>query len=163
MDRVQGILDRTIQGGAELLIGGKSDNRDGGLYFEPMILANCEQGVEIMRDEIFGPVAPVQAFHDLDEAIAKANDSVYGLTSSIFTTNLATAMRTCKEIKFGETYITEKTSRRCRASTPGGASRALAGPTSSMGFTNSPKSPLCICKPDDARRRFIQWAGALPS
>jgi lactaldehyde dehydrogenase/glycolaldehyde dehydrogenase len=58
-----------------------------------------------MQREIFGPVAPIHVFHDLDEAIDKANDSSYGLTSSIYTSDIGTAMRACNEIRFGETYI----------------------------------------------------------
>jgi lactaldehyde dehydrogenase/glycolaldehyde dehydrogenase len=61
--------------------------------------------MEIIRREVFGPVVPVVTFHDMDEAIALANDSEYGLTSSIYTRDLATAMKACREIRFGETYI----------------------------------------------------------
>ena len=57
------------------------------------------------RREIFGPVIPVVTFDDLDEAIAFANDSDYGLTSSIYTRDLNVALRACQEIRFGETYI----------------------------------------------------------
>ena len=59
----------------------------------------------IIREEIFGPVVPVVAFDDLDQAIAYANDSEYGLTSSIYTNDLNQAMRACRDLHFGETYI----------------------------------------------------------
>jgi lactaldehyde dehydrogenase / glycolaldehyde dehydrogenase len=94
-----------VKSGAELLIGGHADNRNGGNYFEPTVLLNCKQEMEIMQAEIFGPVAPISTFGDLDEAITKANDSSYGLTSSIYTTDLKTAMRASAELRFGETYI----------------------------------------------------------
>lgn len=58
-----------------------------------------------MQEEVFGPVLPVATFNTLDEAIAMANDSEYGLTSSIFTRDLNVAMRALKQLKFGETYI----------------------------------------------------------
>jgi lactaldehyde dehydrogenase/glycolaldehyde dehydrogenase len=58
-----------------------------------------------MREEIFGPVLPISTFKTLDEAIEKANDCDFGLTSSIYTTDYDTAMRALNEIKFGETYI----------------------------------------------------------
>ena len=61
--------------------------------------------MEIIQEEIFGPVLPIMTFETLDEAIALANDSEFGLTSSIYTQNIDVAMRACKEIKFGETYI----------------------------------------------------------
>ena len=58
-----------------------------------------------MREEIFGPVMPVMTFKTLDEAIAYANDSIYGLTSSIHTQNMDVAMKAMNEIRFGETYV----------------------------------------------------------
>jgi len=59
----------------------------------------------IVQQETFGPVLPVIAFRTLDEAIALANDSEYGLTSSLFTENLNTAMQALKKLRFGETYV----------------------------------------------------------
>jgi lactaldehyde dehydrogenase / glycolaldehyde dehydrogenase len=56
-------------------------------------------------EEIFGPVVPVHVIDDLDEAVAKANDSDYGLTSSIYTRDLKTAMKASSDLKFGETHI----------------------------------------------------------
>lgn len=58
-----------------------------------------------MHEEVFGPVLPVATFNTLEEAIAMANDSEYGLTSSIYTSNINTAMKALKQLKFGETYI----------------------------------------------------------
>ena len=104
-DKVQAMVDRAVAGGATVTAGGKRDGRDGGSFFQPTVLSGCRVGSEIMRDEIFGPVAPVQIFGDFDEAIAYANDSDYGLTSSIYTTSLATAMRAVEDLHFGETYI----------------------------------------------------------
>ena len=61
--------------------------------------------LNFMHEEIFGPVLPIATFETFEEALEMANDCDYGLTSSIFTQNLDLAMRACKEIKFGETYI----------------------------------------------------------
>lgn len=61
--------------------------------------------MEIMRKEIFGPVLPIQIVDSAEEAIALSNDSDYGLTSSIFTNDLNTAMRASRDLRFGETYI----------------------------------------------------------
>ncbi|STV71716.1 aldehyde dehydrogenase A [Klebsiella michiganensis] len=58
-----------------------------------------------MHEETFGPVLPVVAFDTLEEALAMANDSDYGLTSSIYTRDLNVAMKAIKGLKFGETYI----------------------------------------------------------
>jgi lactaldehyde dehydrogenase / glycolaldehyde dehydrogenase len=105
VDRVQAMVDRAVLEGARVEAGGSADTTSPGCFFKPTVLANCEQGMEIMRQEIFGPVAPVSVFHDLDEVIAKANDCEYGLTSSIYTRDLRTAMRASNELLFGETYI----------------------------------------------------------
>jgi lactaldehyde dehydrogenase / glycolaldehyde dehydrogenase len=105
VEKVSGMVQRAVAEGAQLVTGGHADNRGGGSYFEPTVLINCRHGTEIMREEIFGPVAPISIVHDLDEAIAYANDSSYGLTSSIYTSDFKTAMRASAELKFGETYI----------------------------------------------------------
>jgi lactaldehyde dehydrogenase/glycolaldehyde dehydrogenase len=105
VERVQSMVDRAIGEGARVEAGGRADDTRGGFFFPPTVLANCDQGMEIMHQEIFGPVAPVSVFHDLDEAIVKANDCEYGLTSSIYTRDLRNAMRASNELQFGETYI----------------------------------------------------------
>jgi lactaldehyde dehydrogenase/glycolaldehyde dehydrogenase len=61
--------------------------------------------MRVSERELFGPVVMVNTIDDLDEGIANANDSEYGLTSSIFTTNLNAALRAVSELKFGETYV----------------------------------------------------------
>ena len=71
----------------------------------PPCSPTVKQEMEIIRREIFGPVLPIVTFDDMDEAIAYANDSDFGLTSSIYTRDLNIALRACQEIRFGETYI----------------------------------------------------------
>ncbi|WP_410260560.1 aldehyde dehydrogenase family protein, partial [Klebsiella pneumoniae] len=68
-------------------------------------LLDVRQEMDIIHEETFGPVLPVVAFSTLDEALAMANDSDYGLTSSIYTRDLNVAMKAIKGLKFGETYI----------------------------------------------------------
>jgi len=104
-EKVDQLVASAKSQGAEVVTGGRRADREGGYYYEPTVVANCGQDMDIIRKEIFGPVAPVVRFDDLDEAIAMANDSDYGLTSSIYTRDLNTAMRACREIRFGETYI----------------------------------------------------------
>ena len=58
-----------------------------------------------MREEIFGPVMPIKTFASIDEALTLANDSPYGLTATLYTTNYATALRFANEIECGELYI----------------------------------------------------------
>lgn len=104
-EKVERLVDGAVGEGATLVTGGKRAPSDTGYYYEPTVLADCRQDMEIIHKEIFGPVVPVVRFDDLDQAIDYANDSQYGLTSSIYTSNIEVAMRACNEIRFGETYI----------------------------------------------------------
>lgn len=105
LDKVDRMVRTAIEEGAEVLTGGKRSDRAVGHFYEPTVLGGCRQEMEIVREEIFGPIIPIVTFEDLDEAIAYANDSDYGLTSSIYTESIDIAMRACNEIKAGETYI----------------------------------------------------------
>lgn len=103
--KVDSLVHSAIKAGGTVVTGGRRASLDSGYYYEPTVVADCRQDMEIVRREIFGPVVPVVKFDDLDEAIAYANDSDYGLTSSIYTRDLNTALRACQDIRFGETYI----------------------------------------------------------
>jgi len=91
--------------GADILCGGKRADIDTGFYYEPTVVAGCKQEMDIVTNEIFGPVAPIVVFDDLDEAFTMANDTEFGLTSSIFSQDLNEAMHAVDKLKFGETYI----------------------------------------------------------
>jgi lactaldehyde dehydrogenase/glycolaldehyde dehydrogenase len=103
--KVERLVGSALQAGATLSTGGKRGQGDGGFYYEPTVLTGCRQEMDVIRQEIFGPVIPVVEVNDLDEAITLANDSDYGLTSSIYTRDLNVALRACQEIRFGETYV----------------------------------------------------------
>lgn len=93
-----------VKQGARIETGGKRvGNR--GFFFAPTLLTNVRQDMAIVQEETFGPVLPVIPFTTLEEAIALANDSEYGLTSSLFTRDLNLTMKALKELKFGETYV----------------------------------------------------------
>lgn len=103
-ERVLSLVQDAKSKGAEILTGGRIIDRPGH-FFEPTVLMNCNASMNVMRQETFGPVLPLQVVESLDEAISFANDTEYGLTSSIFTTNLNAAMKACRELRFGETYV----------------------------------------------------------
>lgn len=104
VDKVAAFVDSARKQGAQLLTGGKVADRVG-FHYEPTVLMGCSPDMDVMRNEVFGPVLPIQVVEDLDEAIALANDSEYGLTSSVFTRDLNAAMKASRELRFGETYI----------------------------------------------------------
>jgi lactaldehyde dehydrogenase / glycolaldehyde dehydrogenase len=104
-NKVEHLVGSAVEAGAQIRTGGRRGQGDKGYYYEPTVITGVKQEMEIVRKEVFGPVIPVIEFDGLDEAIAYANDSDYGLTSSIYTRDLNVALRACQEIRFGETYI----------------------------------------------------------
>lgn len=104
-EKIDAMVVRAKAEGAEVLTGGKKADMPTGYFYEPTVLVNCRQDMEIVRKEIFGPVIPVLPFTEYEEAIALANDCEYGLTSSVFTKNINTTMQAIKDLKFGETYV----------------------------------------------------------
>lgn len=105
LEKIKVLVQSALDQGAEVATGGKAADLGTGNYYEPTVLVNCRQDMDIMRKEIFGPVLPVTIVDGLDEAIALANDSEYGLTSSIYTKSLTNMMQACNELTFGETYV----------------------------------------------------------
>jgi lactaldehyde dehydrogenase/glycolaldehyde dehydrogenase len=103
--KVEKLVGGAVAAGATVVTGGHRAPGEGGHYFQPTVLSGCRQDMEIVQKEVFGPVIPVVKFDDLKQAIDFANDSDYGLTSSIYTRDLDVALRACQEIRFGETYI----------------------------------------------------------
>lgn len=103
--KVAAMVKRARDDGAEVATGGQPVDLGTGYHYEPTVLINCRRDMEIMRKEIFGPVLPIQVVDSLEEAIQLANDSEYGLTSSIYTNDLNSAMRACRDLRFGETYV----------------------------------------------------------
>ncbi|AOR61032.1 aldehyde dehydrogenase [Pectobacterium parmentieri] len=104
LQRVENKVAKAVSQGAKVLLGGKRESGTG-YFYPPTLLVNIKQEMPIMHEEVFGPVLPVATFDTLEDAIAMANDSEYGLTSSIYTQNINTAMKALKGLKFGETYI----------------------------------------------------------
>lgn len=103
-DDVDRKVNHAIEQGATLYYGGgKAEGK--GYFYNPTILSDCNNDMDIMHEETFGPVLPVATFTDLDEAIRLANDCEYGLTSSCYTRDLNKAFKIMRGLSFGETYI----------------------------------------------------------
>jgi lactaldehyde dehydrogenase / glycolaldehyde dehydrogenase len=105
LDKVAAMVEQARRDGATIVTGGKRADIPGGFHYEPTLIVDARADMDIMRKEIFGPVLPIQVVDSLEEAIALSNDSDLGLTSSIFTSNINSAMKAVRELRFGETYI----------------------------------------------------------
>ncbi|MAY42881.1 MULTISPECIES: aldehyde dehydrogenase [unclassified Neptuniibacter] len=105
LDKVAAMVETAKEQGATVTTGGAIADQDTGFHYQPTVLSNCTADMEIMNKEIFGAVLPIQVVKDLDEAIAHANASEYGLTSSIFTRDLNETMKAIRELDYGETYV----------------------------------------------------------
>jgi len=102
---VEQMVEDAKKDGAEVATGGGRIETDKGYFYKPTVLTNVTEDMEIMKNEIFGPVIPITTFKTLDEAIEKGNDTEYGLSSSVYTEDLNEAMKVINELKFGETFV----------------------------------------------------------
>jgi phenylacetaldehyde dehydrogenase len=104
LDRVSGYVGQGVRDGARVVSGG-SRVGERGYFFEPTVLVDVHQSMTVMREEIFGPVLGVMPFSDTDQAVALANDSSYGLASSIWTRNGALAHSVARKLRAGRVGI----------------------------------------------------------
>jgi succinate-semialdehyde dehydrogenase/glutarate-semialdehyde dehydrogenase len=98
--KVAELVQDAVGRGARALVGGHA--RDGaGYFFDPTVLTDVPDGASLLREEIFGPVAPVKGFADEDEAIAAANDTEYGLVAYVYTRDIKRALRVVERLETG--------------------------------------------------------------
>jgi succinate-semialdehyde dehydrogenase / glutarate-semialdehyde dehydrogenase len=124
------VLARTIEHvedavakGARIVYGGGHEGR----FHEPTILDGVTSDMSIAKEETFGPVAPIMTFGDLDEALAVANETDYGLTAAVFTRSLHDAWHAAEELRHGTVHINETTNYWDQLAPFGGAKKSGAG------------------------------------
>jgi succinate-semialdehyde dehydrogenase/glutarate-semialdehyde dehydrogenase len=98
--KVVALVDDAVAKGAKALVGGGAPD-GAGYFYTPTVLAGVPDDADLLREEIFGPVAPILAFDDEADAVAAANDTEYGLISYVFTTSLDRAIRVAEGITSG--------------------------------------------------------------
>ncbi|WOF22980.1 aldehyde dehydrogenase family protein [Microbacterium betulae] len=103
-ERVEGFLDEGTAQGARVVTGGARVG-DAGTFFPPTVVTGVTNDMRLMREEIFGPVAVVTPFDDLDEVVAWANDSAYGLAASVWTEGLSNAHRVSAALESGTVWV----------------------------------------------------------
>ncbi len=105
-ERTHGFVTRAVAAGATVLTGGEP--LDGpGFYYPPTLIVDADQASEVVQREVFGPVLVAVPFDDEDEAIRLANDTPYGLASSIWSHDVARALRVSHRLDFGVTWIND--------------------------------------------------------
>jgi acyl-CoA reductase-like NAD-dependent aldehyde dehydrogenase len=102
-DRILAWIDEARSAGADVLTGGGLD----GELIKPTVIANAAPDLKVSCQEVFGPVCTVSAYDSLEEAIALANGTPYGLQAGVFTNDLRTALRAASELEFGGVTVNE--------------------------------------------------------
>jgi succinate-semialdehyde dehydrogenase/glutarate-semialdehyde dehydrogenase len=99
-DKVSELVEDATGKGAKVLVGGSA--RDGaGYFFDPTVLSDVPPEANLLKEEIFGPVAPVASFESEEDAVAAANDTEYGLVAYVYTRDIKRALRVCEGLETG--------------------------------------------------------------
>jgi lactaldehyde dehydrogenase/glycolaldehyde dehydrogenase len=139
------MVERAIDDGATLEVGGFIPKGPGHFY-PPTLLTHCRQDMEIVQEEIFGPVLPVLKYSDADEALSLANDHQFGLASVIYTENYRTAMKVANEIEAGEIYINRTPSDPYQGFHAGWKRSGLGGDDGKHGMLEYTQTRLVVLK-----------------
>mgnify|MGYP001126271122 CR=1 FL=1 len=106
-DKVEKYCQVAVQTGAEAVVGGRRPDDMEGFYFKPTILTNVNSGMQIDKEEVFGPVLTLSGFDEPEEALALANETEYGLAAGVYTQSLKRAHWTADRLEAGSVYINQ--------------------------------------------------------
>jgi acyl-CoA reductase-like NAD-dependent aldehyde dehydrogenase len=105
--KVEAQVEAAVAAGAELLVGGDRAGLERGHYYAPAVITGAPASTDLLREETFGPVAPIVPVASLDEAIELANSTPFGLGANVYTRDLETAVRCLREIRAGTVWIND--------------------------------------------------------
>lgn len=117
---VENHVSDAVQHGAQIRVGGQRLDQTQGWFHQPTVITGVDHSMKLMREETFGPVLPIMTFKSEDEAIRLANDSIFGLTASVFTKDIARGRRLAERIEAGTVMINEVVYTHALAQTPWG-------------------------------------------
>ena len=117
---VEDHVSDAVERGAKIRTGGHRLNDSRGWFHQPTVVTGVDHSMKLMRDETFGPVLPIMTFKTDEEAIRLANDSIYGLTASVFTKDIARGRRLAERIDAGTVMVNEVVYTHAVAQTPWG-------------------------------------------
>ncbi|MFN2407612.1 MAG: aldehyde dehydrogenase family protein [Pyrinomonadaceae bacterium] len=149
---VEDHIQDAVEQGARVETGGQRVGSDGGWFHEPTVLTNVDHSMKLMCDETFGPVLPIMTFKNDDEALRLANDSVYGLTASVFTSDIARGRRLAEQIDAGTVMINEVVYTHAIAQTPWGGVKQ-----SGYGRTHGRLGLLELVTPQHIHVNRVPW------
>lgn len=107
LDIIERHLEDAVAKGAKVLVGGKRRAGEAGMFFEPTVLTDVDHSMQVMTEETFGPVVPIMKVRDEEEAVRYANDSRYGLNSSVFTKDLEKGEQIARRIDAGNACVND--------------------------------------------------------
>ena len=105
--KVMDQVEAAVGAGAEVVVGGDSGGRDRGHFYAPAVITGAPAETDLLREETFGPVAPLVPVNSLDEAIELANSTPYGLGANIYTQDFKTILRCMREVKAGTVWFND--------------------------------------------------------
>jgi succinate-semialdehyde dehydrogenase/glutarate-semialdehyde dehydrogenase len=149
---VEDHIQDAVEHGARIETGGRRVENSGGWFHEPTVMTNVDHSMEIMRDETFGPVLPIMTFKTDDVAVRLANDSIYGLTAAVFTSDIARGRRLAERIDAGTVMVNEVVYTHAIAQTPWGGVKQ-----SGYGRTHGRLGLLELVTPQHIHTNRVPW------
>jgi acyl-CoA reductase-like NAD-dependent aldehyde dehydrogenase len=149
---VESHVSDAVEKGARIATGGSRLNSHEGWFHEPTVVTNVDHSMELMTEETFGPVLPIMTFKTDDEAVRLANDSIYGLTAAVFTSDISRGRELAERIDAGTVMVNEVVYTHAVAQTPWGGVKQ-----SGYGRTHGRLGLLEMVTPQHIHANSVPW------